>query len=264
MWRSDFGSFDILPTLFFPYTQSVPTHFINEPGNTKGGSITVPLTSCLTGLESAVCQLPIFCFYFRNRLIQTIQTGGQWYSDTSPFSIPWTNSYSVRKCKKNKLGDIWSSQHLVEPTVSRSHFAFRPPDIWSVLIEVTLCRKCSKAFCSFLLRPLTVLMKQTRQAVCAIKQSILLRCLCVWGKQKLLQDCLTFYGPCVSAKCCSNERRGTNFELWFSCVKKCFRCIRVTKFGSNFDAKRANAINQHCDNTYQDFTCNDCTYKDFA
>jgi hypothetical protein len=26
----------------------------SEPGNTKGGSITVPLTSCLTGLESAV------------------------------------------------------------------------------------------------------------------------------------------------------------------------------------------------------------------
>jgi hypothetical protein len=30
-----------------------------------------------------------FCFYLQNRLIQTIQTGGQWYSDTSPFSIPW-------------------------------------------------------------------------------------------------------------------------------------------------------------------------------
>jgi hypothetical protein len=29
----------------------------------------------------------------------------------------------------------------------------------------------------FLLRPLTVLMKQARQAVCAVKQSILLRCL---------------------------------------------------------------------------------------
>jgi hypothetical protein len=27
---------------------------IEQPGNTKGGSITVPLTSCLTGLESAV------------------------------------------------------------------------------------------------------------------------------------------------------------------------------------------------------------------
>jgi len=25
----------------------------SKPGNTKGGSITVPLTSCLTGLESA-------------------------------------------------------------------------------------------------------------------------------------------------------------------------------------------------------------------
>jgi hypothetical protein len=30
-----------------------------------------------------------FYFYLQNRLIQTSQTGGQWYSDTSPFSIPW-------------------------------------------------------------------------------------------------------------------------------------------------------------------------------
>jgi len=34
----------------------------NNPGNTKGGSITVLLTSCLTGLESAVLQLTIFVF----------------------------------------------------------------------------------------------------------------------------------------------------------------------------------------------------------
>jgi hypothetical protein len=26
----------------------------------------------------------IFCFYLQNRLIQTCQTGGQGYSDTSP------------------------------------------------------------------------------------------------------------------------------------------------------------------------------------
>jgi hypothetical protein len=32
------------------------------PGNTKGGSITVPLTSCLTGLKSPVLQLTIFVF----------------------------------------------------------------------------------------------------------------------------------------------------------------------------------------------------------
>jgi len=30
------------------------------------------------------------CFYLQNRLIQTNQTGGQWYSDTSPFSIAST------------------------------------------------------------------------------------------------------------------------------------------------------------------------------
>ncbi len=30
-----------------------------------------------------------FCFYLQNRLIQTSQTGGHQYSDTSPFSIPW-------------------------------------------------------------------------------------------------------------------------------------------------------------------------------
>jgi len=30
-----------------------------------------------------------FCIYLQNRLIQTSQTGGQRYSDTSPFSIPW-------------------------------------------------------------------------------------------------------------------------------------------------------------------------------
>ncbi len=30
-----------------------------------------------------------FCFYLQNRLIQTGQTGGQLYIDTSPFSVPW-------------------------------------------------------------------------------------------------------------------------------------------------------------------------------
>jgi hypothetical protein len=32
-----------------------------------------------------------FCFYLQNRPIQTNQTGGQQYSDTSSFSIPWDN-----------------------------------------------------------------------------------------------------------------------------------------------------------------------------
>jgi hypothetical protein len=33
-----------------------------------------------------------FGFYFQNRLIQTSQTGGQQYNDTSPFSIPWIDN----------------------------------------------------------------------------------------------------------------------------------------------------------------------------
>jgi len=30
---------------------------LDRPGNTKGGSITVPLTSCLTGLDLSVLQI---------------------------------------------------------------------------------------------------------------------------------------------------------------------------------------------------------------
>jgi hypothetical protein len=62
-----------------------------SPGNTKGGSITAPLTSCLTGFG-------LVCFANKNKngqlsysRFQTSQTGGQQYSDTSPFSIPWRN-----------------------------------------------------------------------------------------------------------------------------------------------------------------------------
>jgi hypothetical protein len=57
-----------------------------KAGDTKGGSITVPLTSCLTGMTT-----DNFGSYLQNRLIQTSQTGGQRYSDTFPFSIPWLN-----------------------------------------------------------------------------------------------------------------------------------------------------------------------------
>jgi hypothetical protein len=42
-----------------------------------------------------------FCFYLQNRLIQTSQTGGQRYSDTSPFSIPCNDN------QHNHLEDIY-------------------------------------------------------------------------------------------------------------------------------------------------------------
>ena len=44
-----------------------------------------------------------FCFYFQNRLIQTSKTGGQWYSDTCPFSIPWTTFPSNKQAKSGNL-----------------------------------------------------------------------------------------------------------------------------------------------------------------
>jgi hypothetical protein len=72
---------DIKPSLLRVSGQSAD-HNAPQPGNTKGGSIIVPFDwfgiSCMTNVS--------LCFHLQNRLIQT---GGQRYSDTSPFSIPW-------------------------------------------------------------------------------------------------------------------------------------------------------------------------------
>ncbi len=60
----------------------------NHSGNTKGWKYhsTVDLLFDWFGISCMTTDN--FCFYLQNRLIQTSQTGGQWYSDTSPFSIP--------------------------------------------------------------------------------------------------------------------------------------------------------------------------------
>jgi hypothetical protein len=45
----------------YVYVHIVSTcRMLTDPGNTKGGSITIPLTCCLTGLESAEYQLTFF------------------------------------------------------------------------------------------------------------------------------------------------------------------------------------------------------------
>ena len=57
-----------------------------------------------------------FCFYLQNRLFQTSQTGGQWYSDTSSFSIPCFESltsffaWSLIKCLILNLKNIWKAK----------------------------------------------------------------------------------------------------------------------------------------------------------
>ncbi len=42
-----------------------PICWTEDPGSTKGGSITLLLTSCLTGLESTVWQLMILVFIYK-------------------------------------------------------------------------------------------------------------------------------------------------------------------------------------------------------
>ena len=83
----NFSWFSCSSTAWVLSTKFLKSIFGLKHGILRGGSITVLLTSCFTGLESVVWLLTIFAFICR--LIQTSQTGGQWYSDTSPFSIPW-------------------------------------------------------------------------------------------------------------------------------------------------------------------------------
>ncbi len=74
----------------------------------KGGSITVPLTSCLTGLDWSVLQIKtkILCSY---SWFQTSQTGGQWYSNSSPFSIPCLRQWqtSANRTKRVHSFQLW-------------------------------------------------------------------------------------------------------------------------------------------------------------
>ncbi len=49
------------------------TVLTTEPGNTKGGSITVQLTSCLTGFQSAVWQLTIFVFICKSDISKPVK-----------------------------------------------------------------------------------------------------------------------------------------------------------------------------------------------
>ncbi len=58
-----------------------------------------------------------FCFYLQNGLIQTSQTGGQQYSDTSPFSIPCL----LQDILPNVLEIVTSfSEYCTQLTLSKS------------------------------------------------------------------------------------------------------------------------------------------------
>ncbi len=54
----------------------------------KGASITVQLTSCLTGLESAVCQLTIFVFIFKTDKFKPVKQEFNGTVILPPFVFP--------------------------------------------------------------------------------------------------------------------------------------------------------------------------------
>ncbi len=82
-------------------------------GNTKGWSIIVPLAPLFDWFGISCMTTDKFCFYLQNRLIQACQTGGQWYSDTSPFCIPWWHDRISRNDNVNPPGRIKSLPTLI-------------------------------------------------------------------------------------------------------------------------------------------------------
>ncbi len=103
-------------TLKHEFPQLTP---ISRSGNTKGGSITVPLTSYLSGLESAVWQLTIFVFICKTGLSKPTKQEVNGTVILSPFSIPCpvtlvafevtllTKSDLKSKTKYYKFGHTW-------------------------------------------------------------------------------------------------------------------------------------------------------------
>jgi hypothetical protein len=66
-----------------------------------------------------------FRFYLQNRLIQTCQTGGQQYSDTSPFSIPWQSlsieMWNVTSISRFKMQNVNFKTRCQVPFQPRHH-----------------------------------------------------------------------------------------------------------------------------------------------
>jgi hypothetical protein len=58
------------------------------PWNTKGGKYHCTIDLLFDWFGISCMTTDNFCFYLQNRLIQTSQTRGQWYSDTSPLVFP--------------------------------------------------------------------------------------------------------------------------------------------------------------------------------
>ncbi len=171
--------------------------------DTKGGSITVLLTSCLTGLDKSILQI-------KTKIVNCHT------ADSEPFK--WEVNSTVILPLQHSLGACmpWQCMHVLAVAhafpgsstcllflcvnciyitpkqltkVSLEHRYGRSPNRLLKVCYVPASSAVLIAFFSsqLLLRPLTVLMKQTRQPVHTIKQSIYLD---VYGLESKTRHCV--------------------------------------------------------------------------
>jgi hypothetical protein len=77
-------------------------------GILKGGSITVPLTSCLTGLELVVCQQTIFVFICKTDLSKPVKQEVNGTVIPPPLVFP--ASEKREKCSSQHLLSYWTRE----------------------------------------------------------------------------------------------------------------------------------------------------------
>ncbi len=75
-----------------------------------------------------------FCFYLQNRLIQTSQTGGQWYSDTSPFKWCLHRRENITCLLLSPAMAIWKDKRVSIEIASLSEIAIPTSHVWTSLL----------------------------------------------------------------------------------------------------------------------------------
>jgi len=93
-----------------------------------------------------------FLFYLQNRLIQTSQTGGQRYSDTFPFNIPWMRHLSWCYCKPCRSNGMTTTTKRVLQTAVSAKCAINRKDFCLFVLHhlslvTALCRLIGFELC---------------------------------------------------------------------------------------------------------------------
>jgi len=94
------------------------------PGNTKSGKYHCTVDPLFDWFGNSCMTTDNFCFYLQNRLIQTSQTGGVQYSDTSAFSIPWLCSYCMLSVMLNVVVPYFFPILVKKYTTCCNYFEF--------------------------------------------------------------------------------------------------------------------------------------------